>query len=447
MEQAQPSSRRWLVPVFLLLGVYLLAARTFDSTSSFLLLRDQMRDWRIAVGAFSTLPLTGPQSTAGGASLGPVYYWVLWLSRLLFGPLTGNLPHAGVWGTALLQTAADLTLLAAIRRRTGSVLVGLAAVLLAATSAHDLAVSATIWNPSVSVAFVKLALAARLRADATSSLWRTALTTMCAWFAVQAHSAAVFIAVPVVGSFVFDDLVRRQVRRAAEQVRAIVEVIALLQVPFLLFLATSTGEAVPTRALAGAASGTLRWADSTSAMLSLTGSILAAPWRSPVWSIVLVGAMTVTALVWRRVPAMLACTVAPLLVTAGGFALWQGHYDEYWYLPLAPCAALTLVLAFTAWRREVTASVALAAVLLVQPARVQASLGWYRMPEYRTIVLGGTRIIRQTTVLRRLDTSFRMPPFSDAAFPYEMLGGRFSPDAPFDAIINADGTVEFRPTR
>lgn len=448
LDPAPSPGRRWLVPALLvLLGTYLFAARIFDSTSAFLLLRDQMRDWRIAMGTFSTLPLTGPQSTAGGSSLGPVYYWVLWVSRVLFGPLTGNLPHAGVWGTALLQTVADLALLDAVRRRTGSLSTAIAAVLLAATSAHDLAVSATIWNPSVSVAFVKLALAARLRAEAASSLWATAATTAFAWLAVQAHSAAVFVAAPVVASFVVEDLLRRQVRRAVDQVRAAVEVIVLLQIPFVIHLITSGGEAGPTRALAGAASGAFRWFDSSTAMLGFAGSILAAPWPSPAWPVVLVAGMVVTAIAWRRVPAVLACTVAPMVVTAAGFALWQGRYDEYWYLPLAPCAALTLVLALTQWQTRRTAIALVALIVLMQPARLQASLRLYRMPEYRPIVLGATRIVRQTKELRRLDTSFRMPPFSDAAFPYEMLGGRFSPDAGFDAVINEDGTVEFRAVR
>lgn len=448
MEPAPTHAPRWLVPtVFIVLGVYLLAARTFESTSTFLLLRDQMRDWRIAMSAFSSLPLTGPQSTAGGSSLGPVYYWILWLTRVTLGPLTGDLPHAAVWGTALLRTVADLVLLDVLRRRTGSLAVATAAVLLAATSAHDLAVSATIWNPSISVTFVTFALAARLWRPGQASLWGTALTTACAWLAVQAHSAAIFVAVPLVGSLVLDDLAHGRIRRALEQTRAIVESILLLQVPFLIHLATSNEQSVPTRALAGAASGALRWADSTSAMLGLSASILAAPWRSPAWPVLLLFAMVATTWVWRRSPDILACTVGPMVMTAAGFALWQGHYDEYWYLPLAPCAALTVVLAITSWRPQATTVVALAVVLLLQPSRVQASLAWYRMPEYRAITLGARRILRQTQDLRRLETRFQMPPFSDAAFPYEIMGGRFRADAPFDAVIDADGNVEFRPAR
>ncbi|MFN7914316.1 MAG: hypothetical protein U0Q55_03180 [Vicinamibacterales bacterium] len=448
MERAPSTSRRWLVPALLaLLTLYLLAARTFDTTSSFLLLRDQMRDWRIALGPFSALPLTGPQSTAGGSSLGPVYYWVLWLSRLLLGPFTNNMPHAGAWGIALLQTGADLALILAVGRRTGTLLAGVAAVLLSSTSAHELALSETIWNPAVSVAFVKYALAARLHAGERASLWATALTTAFAWFAVQAHSASVFVAAPVVGSFVLQDVVLREGRRALERTRAIVEVIVLLQIPFLISLTTSTGEAVPTRALAGAASGSIRWQASWVATLDFTSSILAKPWPFPGWPVLLPLGMGITAFVWRRSPSVLGCTVAPMLLTVAGFALWQGGYDEYWFLPLAPCAALTLVLAVTAWQPRTMAAICIGLLAINQPARLQASRAWYRMPEYRPIVLGATRIVRQTKELRRLDTAFRMPPFSDVGFPYEILGGRFSPEAPFDAVINADGSVDFRPVR
>lgn len=428
------------------LFVYLFYARTFDSGDSFVLLRDQIRDWRIALGSFASLPLTGPQSTAGGSSLGPVYYWVLWLSRTLLGPFASNLPHAGAWGIAALQGAADLFLLDTLRRRTGSTWIAVSTVLLAATSAHDLAVSATIWNPAVSVAFAKVAIAVRLRFE-QPSLWTTAAATAAAWFAVQAHSAAIFIAMPVTASYVVEDLLASRPMRALQQVRVIVEVIVLLQLPFLLHLLTTSGEAAPTRALAGAASGSLRLMPSSQAALRFLTSILSAPWRSTVWTPVFIGCVALATFAWRRSVPMLAVTIGPLAATMVGFSLWQGNYDEYWYLPLAPCAALMVVLALTWWRPRVSAVVLTAVIVAMQPGRVAASLGWYRMREYRPIVAGAKRIIRQTHELRRLETSFPMPPLSDPAFPYEVLGGTFSEHAGFDAVIDARGDVQFRPVQ
>lgn len=428
---------------------FLFYARTHAVPDSFYLYRDQIRDWRIALGPFGSLPLIGPQSTAGGASLGPIYYWVLWLSRCLIGPLVQNLPHAGAYGISALQTAMDLLLLDTLRRRLESVWMALAIVLLAATASHDLAISATIWNPAVSVAFVKLALALRLRRGNDASLWWTAGTTAAAWLAVQAHSAAIFVAAPLVASYALDDLLRKHVGRALQQVRASVEVIVLLQVPFFVHLLNGSAEVVPTRALAGAsqavASGNLRWSASLDALLKFLASILSAPWRSTIWPPVLALLIAAALVRVRRDLPMLAATVAPLAAVMCGLALWQGNYDEYWYLPFVPCAALTVGLALTWWRPPVSAVVLTLAVIAIQPGRLANSVQWYRLPEYRPIVTGTKRIAHQTMTLRRLNTTFPMPPFTDAAFPFEAMGGRFSDDASFDAVIDERGDVVFTP--
>jgi hypothetical protein len=444
-------SRRPSLPYIGLLIVvfaYLLFARTHASPSSFLLLRDQIRDWRLALGPFRSLPLTGPQSTAGGAALGPVYYWILWLSRTLIGPWMHNLPHAGAYGIALLQGGADIALLDTLRRRLGSVWPALAVVLLAATSSHDLAVSATIWNPAVSVAFVKLAIALRLRYVENDSLWWTAATTIAAWFAVQAHSAAIFVAAPVSASYVLADFLRHRPVRALQHARAVVEVVALLQVPFLLHMLTQSSEAAPTRALGGASSallsGHVRLGDSAHALMESVPSILFAPWRYAAWSSVLIVCALVAIARARRDLALLSVSVAPLAAAVAGLALWQGNYDEYWYLPLAPCGALVIVYALTWWRPAVTGAVLAVAVVAAQPARIAHSMGWYRMPEYGPTVAGATKIMRQTATVRRLDTTFPMPPFSNAAFPFEAMGGRLSDDAEFDALIDRNGDVQFR---
>lgn len=433
------------------MACYLLFARLRDVPDSFLLLRDQIRDWRFALGPFSALPLTGTQSTAGGASLGPIYYWILWLSRHIFGPLTDNLPHAGAYGIAALQTATDLLLLDAIRRRTGSTPVALATVLLTATASHDLALTATIWNPMVSVAFVKLAIALRLRAPERASHWWTAGTMAAAWLAVQAHSSAVFVAFPVAASFVLPDLRRMRVAAALQQVRTIVEVIVLLQLPYLVHLLTTTAEAVPTRALAGAGQalsspGGYRLVDSVQALVLFLARILFVP-RTAAWSwrLLLVGCAVVLLIRARRDLALLSATLLPLVFAALGFALWQGNYDEYWYLPLAPAAALVVVLALTWWRPSVTALLAVVAIVAAQPARLQHSRTWYRMPEYRALTVGARAILRQTPTIRRVETTFRMPPLSNAAFPFVAMGGQVEDAAAFDAVIDEGGSVRFRP--
>lgn len=44
------------------LFIYVLVIRTYDITSTFLMLGDQIRDWTIALGGWRDLPLTGPPS-------------------------------------------------------------------------------------------------------------------------------------------------------------------------------------------------------------------------------------------------------------------------------------------------------------------------------------------------------------------------------------------------
>ena len=442
-----PPPPRFYGGLLALLFVYLTFARLHEGTSTFLLLRDQMRDWTLALGPFRALPLTGPQSTAGGASLGPIYYWVLWLTRCLIGPWFNNLPLAGAYGIAVLQGCADLFLFDTIRRRTGSSWVAFAVTLLSATSPHELAVSSTIWNPAVSVAFAKLAIALRLRFDRDASLWWTAATTACAWFAVQAHSAAIFVALPLTASYVVSDALARRFGRALQQIRVILEVILVLQVPFFISALTQSSDIAPTRAIGGAseilASGGLRWQASLLALVHSVVSILCAPWGFAFWTPLFVVCAIGVAIRSRHDLALVSAVIAPLVVAVAGLALWQGNYDSYWYLPLAPCAAIMIVLALTTWRPALTGAVLAVLLLAGQPARIAASDFSYRMQEYGPLLRGTQRIVRQTRQLRRLTTSFLMPPFSDETYLFTVLGGRLSEDAEFDAVINERGDVQF----
>ena len=97
--------------------VYVLLMRTYDVAATFLMLGEQTRDWTIALGGITELPLTGAPSTAGGRGFGPVYYWLLWLGRVTIGPFMDNLPHAGGVTVALLQSIADVWLFIALSRR------------------------------------------------------------------------------------------------------------------------------------------------------------------------------------------------------------------------------------------------------------------------------------------------------------------------------------------
>ena len=78
---------------------------------------DQQRDWMAVQGGFSELPTVGTPIATGGVSLGPVFYWVLWVIRRLLSPLFGNLPEVGVIGLLLLRSATDGLLAWALLRR------------------------------------------------------------------------------------------------------------------------------------------------------------------------------------------------------------------------------------------------------------------------------------------------------------------------------------------
>jgi hypothetical protein len=440
---------RWrLAIVYVSLLVLLTLARAADAHRSLWLLADQIRDWRIALGPASALPLVGTPSTAGGDALGPIYYWILWASRVLIGPFVSNLPHAGVYGIACVQGAGDLALLYAVHARTRSLGVALATVLLAATAPHDLAISGTIWNPSVSVAFVKIAIALRLVAWTSRSAWGAAATTAAAWLAVQAHSAAIFVAAPIVASFAADDLVGRRFTSAARRAGASVGVVLLLQIPYAVHAWTTTAETVPTRALAGIgeamASGSLRLRESAAALTSSISSILFAPSRGWGWAAIVAASAIAAAIRYSRDIPMLSVTGAPLATAIVGFSLWLGAYDEYWYLPLAPVAALAVVHTCTWWKPAITGLLATVVLLACLPARVDLARRLYPMPQYGPLVKGSGRIIRQHVTLGRLETTLPMPPFSDETFPFIAMGGRFSDSAAFDAIIDAAGNVRYR---
>ena len=446
------SGRSLDAAVLVALALYLIVIRLWGVSETLWMLADQIRDWRLALGPFSGLPLTGTSSTAGGASLGPIYYWVLWISRVVIGPLTANLPHAGVYGIAALQTAADVLLFTALRRRSIPLMASAATVLLGATISMDLAFTATIWNPAVSVAFVKIAIALRLWNPGLASPLRLVATTVAAWFAVQAHSTALFVAAPVVASFALEQLVARRIAGMLQSIRTIVEVVLVLQVPFFMHAVLGTQQAAPTRFLASVGQslgpeGHLRLLDAGHSLLFAFGWLFANPEPERVGVVVLLAGFALFVVRHGRDMVLMSTTVAPLLCAWFGFSLWQGNYDNYWYLPLVPCVAVAAGLGFTAYWTGTTSIAMLALVLVAQPLRITHAHSWFRMPQYGPLVRGSQAVVKYANPVRRLDTTFTLPPLSDRHFPFEAMGGRFSEDARFDAVIDEKGDVQFNPVQ
>ena len=226
----------------------------------------------------------------------------------------------------------------------------------------------------------------------------------------------------------------------------------VLQLPFLYHAWSQSGaDAGPTRALGGLSEAvrnpeTLRLGASLDALVYFTGHIFTTPWPAVGWRVILACAVIGTLWRARRDLALLAASVAPLACAVAGLSLWTGNYDAYWYLPLAPCAAITVGAALSLWRRDHIAIALLVLGLVVQPCaagvRTQTI---YRMPEYGALARGARAIKRQTPVVRGITTTFPLPPFANASFLYESLGGQLRDDAAFDAVIDDSGAVRFVP--
>ena len=431
---------------------YLTIVRTWGISDTFWLFGDQIRDWRLALLPFSELPLTGAPSSVGGVGLGPVYYWTLWVCRVAIGPWVNNLPHAGGIGLSVLQSAADCVLLAGIWRKTGSGLMALALTLVVATVPYEMAISATIWNPPLSVVFVKLTLALLLLAPNRPSIRWAVATTATGWLAVQAHSTAIFIAAPAIGAFVIVEVTARNWKGALQRAVASIQVVLLLQVPYFLHLFQgASGESFGPTAVIGqvsstaAAPATMRAVDAFAAVASATDFILLRPWYPGWTSVVLVVALVIAAYRCRRDVLLASTSVLPLIAAISGLAFWQSAYDHYWFLTLMPSVVLVLGSALSVWPRAipVVGAALLAAVVVAQPWRLAESQATARLPEYAALVRGSVEIYRYAPEITDIRVEFPLDPTTDRQFLYTILGGRVTRDAPFRASIAATGAVTF----
>ena len=116
------------------------------------MLGEQTRDWAIALGGITDLPLLGAPSTAGGRGLGPAYYWVLWLGRVDDRRLHGQ-PAARRRSrrSRCCNRSPMRGCSSRLSRRVHWVL-ALAMCLLIASAPFDIAISQVIWNPPVAAA-------------------------------------------------------------------------------------------------------------------------------------------------------------------------------------------------------------------------------------------------------------------------------------------------------
>jgi hypothetical protein len=435
----------------LLLFVYTLLVRTWGISTTFWLLRDQMRDWAIAIGPLRDLPLGGVPSNAGGTTLGPAYYWIVWVIGHTIGWFTGRLPHGGGIGVALLQSAADVVFFLALWKKMNSGWFAFAITLLVATQPFDMSVTAAMWNPAVALALVKITIALVLLGGESRSIWWTVGATATSWMAVQAHSTTLLLAAPLIASFTLREVLERRWRFAAVRLGASVAVVVVLQIPLLLnSLLHPRADIAPGKVLQSLVftmshPESFHVVRSFNDVASALESHLFSPVNIPWFGSLLLVATAVTAFRLRRDLVFTVLTVVPLAAFVAGFAVWQLPFDPYYCLQLTPSAALTLALALPAWpgSTQVAGIVIAGAMIVMQPSRHAYSMSILRFPYYGALAEGSREIRRRVDRIYSVTTEFPLPPTTSAVYLYEILGGRRSADAEYRATIGAQGDVRF----
>ena len=441
-----------MLAVSVLIATFVL--RVWGIHANFWLLRDQIRDWDAVQGPFSSLPLVGPATHVGGYTIGPAFYWILWLIRVVVGPWFDNLPHAGGIGQAALQSAVDVLLLVAVWRRVQSPWIATAVVTLVATSGFDLSFAGITWNPVVGSTLAKCAVALVLLDWHRGSALRVATTTAVAWAAVHAYTGAIYVTVGVLVAIVMDPFVRKDWCDVRRRVQIVAAVILVLQIPYVWFqIATAfrwpamgavTGSL--TQIVMGQASPEI--AKSVRGLIAAFTGIQIAPWTLPRPGLVLLASAGIVVARYRRDHAVLLVTVVPLGLAIAGYALFLDQLDNYYYLSLMPSAVLMVVLAVTTWPAPGVSRAAAVAVcigaLAIVPSRVRFGRTLNRMPEYGVLVHASRVIVNRGVAMRAIRTDFRLPPTADPQFVYRMLGGRLDRTSRWVATIDRSGGVTYR---
>jgi hypothetical protein len=441
------------VGIVALVVLVTLALRIRGVSHHYWLMGDQVRDWAIALRPFSDLPLVGPPTHVRGYSIGPAFYWIEWVLRVLTGPFFHNLPHGGGIGQAALQSAADALLLVGLWRRTRSVWPALVAVTLLATAPFDLALAAVVWNPVVGAILAKTAIAIVLLDWHRGSLIRTTIVAGVAWCAVQSYTGAVFVASGIFVALLVDAVRAGGWAAVWRRGLVIAGTVAALQVPWVVYQLTTgfgdSGMTAVTDSLTAVFTGQQppRFLASAMALVDAFTWMHALPGPKMFWGLLLLASVVIVAIRHRSDADLLAVTVLPIAAAVAGFAFWVQDVEPYFDLSLAPVVVITVVLAVTAVVPTRFANpagvVLLSGTLAVAPARAANAATQLRMPEYSALASGAKEIAALGQPIRSIDPAFQLPPGCNAEFLYLVLGGRLDPQAPWRAVIRRDGRVDF----
>ena len=444
---------RIALPVAAYVGLVLL--RTHDITRTFWLFSDQILYWDTAQLPFTQQPLVGPEQHVGGYALGPAYNWFVWLSRVTLGPFVDNLPHAGAVFQVLVHSAFDGMLLYALWRKTRSIWQATAAMFLVTTAPYDLALSATLWNPSLASAAIKGAMAAVLLGWPERSLVGVGVVAGLAWVAMHFHVPAVFCVASVFVALVITPVIKRDYRLTGLRVSVIAMVVGVMQLPYLVHRTSAVPDTEPggvavTDSLGATLSGeaSLRIVESVVGLGHSIDRILVAP-RAAGWVGWVVAVCAVAVVVRRRDDMPLqALTVLPLLFSVVGYAFWVGSFDEYYYLSQMTPVVLTVLFGATALAGRRATYVGVAALILalaLLPGRVRQARTIHRMPGYGLLVDGSREVLRRGVSVRAITADF-LPLGADPEYLFTVLGGNLDPDGVWVAHIQSDGLVSWEST-
>jgi hypothetical protein len=431
-----------------------LALRIDGIGRDFYLLGDQMRDWSIAMRSFADLPLVGPPTHVGGYTIGPAFYWILWLIRLALGPFFDNLPHAGGIGQAALQSGADALLFYAIWRRIGQPWIALATIVFIATASFDLNLAALVWNPTMGTALAKIAVAWVLLDWHRRSAIHAGVMAAVAWASVHAYTGAIFVVIGVFAAITLDPIVKRDRAMAARNAVAIVAAVILLQLPYaahqLLYGFRDRAMSAPIGSAASVLTGERppEIAKSVAGFLEAVRGIQLAPWNVGGFGWILLACAAIVAVRHVRDPALLCVTLVPQAVAIAGYSLFLAGLDNYYYLSLMPSIVLTVTLVAAAVpspRLSHAAGVAmLLLALAIVPARLRYERALPRLPEYELLVDASRKIRNMRQPMRAIETDFNLPPTGDPAYLFSLLGGQIDRHSRWVATIHADGRVDYR---
>jgi len=437
-------------------GLALAVFRTRGISQHFFMLTDQIRDWRVALAPFTKMPLVGSPTHVGGYTIGPAFYWILWIIRVVIGPWFQNLPHAGGIGQALLLSAVDALFLLAVWRRTRSASLAFAATALLSTAPLELSLAPVIWNPIFGLLLSKAAIALVLLDWHRASLLHVAAIAAIAWSAVHAYTGAIFVALTVFASIVVEDVLRRDWRIVSKRAAVIAATVTALQVPWMFERLTgrshSSGMEAVTSSIAGVLGGSgAQVGASVRAYLTACDFLQATPWHAAelLWGLLLGACAAAVVVRHRGDPVLLTVVLLPPLAAIAGYAVWRGDLQSYYYFSIMPPTVLMVLLGIRgmapAPAARFVAIAALAASLVVVPARVRLASTMTKMPVYATLVTGSREIARRGQPMQSIRTEFALSPLSDPEFLYVILGGRIDPNAEWRAVIRPDGRAAYYP--